>query len=135
MYQIRKRFLNMYNELFESEKEFNFDFNRCDIIFFIKNNKKYASFKCNGLSHLPRIGENVDVPFVRGQVDSDFFYVDDIRHSFEGKSQSIYIHLKRGMYNSYWRNRLHEAEVKREISLNEFFNLSDWELREKLLWR
>lgn len=133
MYHIRKRFLAMYNELFESEEEFIFDFKACDIIFFIKNHEKYASFKCNNLNYIPRIGENVDLPYVKGQVDCDFFYVDDIRHSFEGKKQSIYIEVKCGMFNPYWHNRLHEAKLKRELPFNDFYDLSEWELKERLL--
>lgn len=132
IYHIRKQLLEIYEILFNSEEDIEFDFKTCDIYFFITNRKKHASFKCNNLSYIPRIGENIDLPFVKAKVGCDFFYVDDVRHYFEGNKQSIYIYVKCGMFNSYWYHRLHEAKEKREIPFNDFFNLSEYELKERL---
>lgn len=133
IYHIRKQLTEIYDILFDSENGHDFSFTKTEITFSAKYNKKYVSFKCNNLTYIPRIGENVDLPFVKAKLGCDFFYVYDIRHWFSGNTHSIDISLKCGMFNSYWYNRLHEAEEKREISLNEYFDSSDWELKRKLM--
>lgn len=133
MYHIRKQLLEIYEELFDEEKEYVFSFNQCEINLIIKYRNKFTNVKCISLNHIPRIGENIDLPFVKAKVGCDFFYVNDIRHNFYDKKQTIDIYLKCGIYNSYWHNRLHEAKEKRELSLNDFYDLSDYQLKRKLL--
>ena len=132
MYHIRKQILDMYEELFDMEKAYEFDFAKCETYFNIKYNNKYTAFKCKNLYYLPRIGENVDLPFMKAKVGCDYFYVEDIRHNFYGKTHTIDINLKCGIYNSFWYNRLHEAKEKRELPFNAFYDLTDWELKDRL---
>ena len=131
-YHIRKQLNDMYAELFDMEKDFQFNFNKCVIYFNIKYLDNYTAIKCKNLTHLPRIGENIDLPFVKAKVGCDFFYVDDIRHGFNEKKQTIDIFLKCGMFNSFWHHRLHEAKEKRELPFQEFYELSDYELKKRL---
>ena len=131
-YHIRKQLTDMYSELFDMEKGFEFVFKNCEIYFNIKYLNNYTAVKCKNLSHLPRIGENIDLPFVKAKVGCDHFYVDEIRHGFDQKKQTIDIFLKCGFYNSYWYNRLHKAQEKRELPFKDFYELSDYELKQRL---
>ncbi|WP_242203248.1 hypothetical protein [Aestuariivivens insulae] len=134
-YHIRKRLIDMYNILFSSDEDVELDFKSSEIYFYLQNNKEYASFKCKKLNYIPRIGENMDLPFIKEKVGCDYFYVDDIRHYYYSRKQTIYIYLKSGMFNSYWYTRLHEAEEKKELPFKDFYNLSDWELKRRLLFK
>lgn len=84
------------------------------------------------IMNLPRIGENVTIPFLKAKVDTDYFYVDDIRHHFEGNTQRIDIHLLSGSYNSYWYNRKHQAIEENEISFREIYDLYEFQLKKLL---
>ena len=131
-FHIRKQLTDMYSELFDMKKGFEFNFKKSVIYFNIIYLNNYVTFKCKNLSYLPRIGENIDLPFIKTKVGFDYFYVDDIRHRFDDKNQIIDIYLKYGFYNSYWYNRLHEAQEKRELPFKDFYELSDYELKKRL---
>jgi hypothetical protein len=49
-------------------------------------NKNYW-FKIDGLKAFPRIGEQIDVPFLRKTASGGMFYVDEIYHEFEDDKQ------------------------------------------------
>lgn len=132
-YHIRKQLLEIYNSLFNYEDRFKFDFPKCEITFVIKSYGKYASIVCNNLSHIPRIGENINLSFVHAKLGTDIFYVDDIRHYFETDCHSIHIYLKSGIFNQYWHNRLHEAKEKRELPWKDFYDLDDYQLKRELM--
>ena len=130
--QLRKQLLKIYNELFNYDSKYNLEFNETEYVFYLNNNKVYASFTLKKLINLPRIGENITIPFLKAKVNSDFFYVDDIRHSFESNIQRIDIFLLSGMYNSYWYNRKHQAIEENEISFRDLFELYEFQLKKIL---
>ena len=132
IYHIRKQLLEIYEKLFDYENGHTFNFSKTELYFSAKNNKKYASFKCENLNYIPRVGENIELPFLKAKLGSDYFYIDDIRHWFMSDKHVININLKCGFFNSYWHNRLHEAKEKRELSIHDYYDLSDYELKEKL---
>ncbi len=132
-YHIRKQLSEIYESFFSYDNGMRFNFKKCEIVFIMKNYQRYASVICNNISHLPRIGDNISLSFVKAKVGTDYFYVDDIRHYFEENSQSIHIFLKGGIFNQYWHNRLHEAMEKRELPFKDFYDLNDYELKQKLL--
>ncbi|WP_282136015.1 hypothetical protein [Seonamhaeicola maritimus] len=135
VYHLRKQLTEIYNAYFEKEYDnsIRLNFSKCEVLFIIKRFGVFSSFICENLPHLPRIGENMDLPFVKAKVGCDFFYVEDIRHNLSGLTQTIDIYLKCGFYNAYWHNRLHEAKEKRELPWKDFYDLNDYELKEKLL--
>ena len=133
IYHIRKHLFDIYEELFDEEKDFRFNFTKREINFIIRYNKKYTTLKYNDLNHIPRIGENIDLSFVKARVGCEYFYVNDIRHLFYDNIHTIDIYLKCGIYNFYWYHRLQEAKEKRELSRNDFYDLDDYELKKKLL--
>lgn len=82
------------------------------------------------LSQIPRIGENITVPFLEAEIGCNCFYVQDIRHHFGGIIHTIDIDLKGGFFNSYWYFRKHEAFEKGEIGFGE--RLSEYQMKERL---
>ena len=100
--------------------------------FFLKYFESYQSIICRNLGYLPRVGEELELPFVNAGVNTSYFYVDSITPCLEEGKQMIYIYLKSGSFNSYWRLRRDEAEMKREFSFDDIKKLDDYELKKKL---
>ena len=46
------------------------------------------------LEHLPRVGENVSLPFIKATTNINWLYVEDIKHEFENTTQNIHLTLK-----------------------------------------
>ena len=130
--QLRKQLKEIYDSLFEYDNEFTFDFSKVEIRITAEYLKSYASFTCGKLHYLPRVGENIVLPFLNAKVGTSHFYVDDINHGFEADKQIIELYLKGGIYNSYWRYRMHKALELGEISLTEHYNLYEFQLKERL---
>ena len=131
-YQVRKRLKNLYESIFQEEDKIVLDFTEIEYHFFVKYFNKAQVFKVKNLKHLPRVGENLDLPFLRGKFKTDFYYVDSIRHEFYEKKQIIYLHVSAGFFNPYWNIRKAEAEMKGEFSFNDKLDLSEFELKRKL---
>jgi len=127
-YQVRKQLETIYHDLFENP----LDFKQVVINFNIEYNKIYANFECAKLSYIPRIGENIRLPFLMAKMGIDFFYVSDINQTFMETTQYIDINLKGGFFNSYWYYRKHKALETGEIGLGEQFKLFEFEMKERL---
>lgn len=127
---LRKQLKGMYQEFFDFEKGRILDFGKTEIWFNLEDFKRHGTFRTNKLPFLPRIGENICVPFLGAKVGTDFFYVQDIRHSLEGNRQIINIYLKGGFFNSYWYLRKHEAIEKGEIGFGE--SLYEYQAKKKV---
>ena len=135
MYHLRKTLINLYDDIFNTENGVKFEFKSVEISFFLKNFDNTQSFICKDIGYIPRVGEDLDLPFVQARLNTSFFYVDSITHCLQESKQIIYIYLKSGFYNSYWKIRRDEAEMKREFSFNDIINLDDYDLKKKLgLW-
>ena len=63
-YDLRKQLKEMYLLLFGYDTDFKFDFSEIEIQFTLEHYKNYVSFKCHRLPYLPRIGENIRIPFI-----------------------------------------------------------------------
>ena len=130
--QLSKLVKELYYKLFDGEQDFKFEFNKIEVIFFLRYFENYAQIKINNLAHLPRVGEQIDFSFVRAKVGTSMFYVDSIEHTFEGETQRIYITLRSGYYNSYLYYRRQKAIEEREICRKDYYTMSDYDLREEL---
>jgi len=126
--QLRKQLKDLYAELFDRK----FNFKEAEIIFEIEYFKNYASFKCDELRYLPKIGENITIPFLKAEVGTEYFYVEDVRHYFEGQKQTIDIQLRGGYFNSYWYHRKHKAFELGELGRGADYNLYEYQMKEKL---
>lgn len=133
-YEIRKRLTELYDKIFDYNTGLNLDFRQVEIYFTLEYFKNYASFQCKELTYIPRVGDNIEVPFLKAKINTDYFYVQDVRHCFEGYKQIINIRLKSGSFNSYWYFRKHEAIEKKELGFNDFYDLNDYRLKDKLIF-
>ncbi|WP_271766764.1 hypothetical protein [Aquimarina algiphila] len=131
-HKVRKQIKEIYNSFFDFETEYSFDFSSIEVWFNAEYYKRYASFKCLNLNYIPRVGENIDLPFLRAKVGTNYFYVKEIRHFFENNIQRVEIYLKPGSYNSYWQYRLDKALELKEIGYGEIYSLYEYQIKERL---
>ena len=130
---LRKQIQELYDEVFNIEKENFLKFNKTEIYFdlnYFENDRGY--FLCKNLAYLPRVGENIDIPFLKAQVGTDYFYVDSIRHSFDSNVQRIFISLKSGLYNKYFHYEKYKAYEQGIISSGELFYKHDLTIKRKI---
>ena len=106
--------------------------NEVEYIFGLKHYDEYLSIRIDNIPIMPRVGENVTIPFFKAYIGTDLFYVESIHHEFEDGRQSIYIKLNSGLYNLFWHFRKDEAIEKEELAFNDFYKLHDYELKRKL---
>ena len=84
------------------------------------------------MKYIPRVGEQVTVPFLMAKTGANQYYVKDIRHDFSGDKHTIDIDLKGGFYNKFYELRLDEYEAKGKIGPGALYDKYDWEIREML---
>jgi hypothetical protein len=134
-YQVRKKLKKLYDSIFDYENQLILDFNRIEYRCFVRENNTSCGFRMKNLNHLPKVGDDLDLPFLRGKFNTDYFYVDSVRHEFYESKQIVYLNILSGFFNPYWKIRKAEAEMKREFSFNDKYDLSEFELKRKLgLW-
>ncbi|PNQ72798.1 hypothetical protein C1T31_09820 [Hanstruepera neustonica] len=131
-HHIRKQLEEIYANLFAYDYDYTFDFSEVEIRMHVDYNKKYESFRCKELKYLPKIGESIQLPFLKAKIGIHFFYVQDVQHQFELNKQIITLFLKGGFYNSYWYYRKHKALELGEIGIGDEYKLYDFQLKEKL---
>jgi len=131
-YHIRKRIKKLYENMFEYESEPFLEFNTVVVECYIKNWRDSAFFTFNNIKYIPKVGENITLPFVEGKLSTELYYVESISHRFETDKQIITLTLQSGLFNAYWQIRKSEAKAKREFSFKEEIELSDYEMRKKL---
>tara|TARA_B110000114_G_scaffold169369_1_gene193228 strand:- start:95 stop:697 length:603 start_codon:yes stop_codon:yes gene_type:complete len=122
----------IYNELFSSEETIDFEFSESELIFCVPDSKENHLFRFKGVKHIPKVGENVSLPFLDSKVRSQSFYVESVYHEFRGNKHEIFIGLKSGYFNTYWHFRKEKAWATNEIDYREMIKLNDYELKERL---
>ncbi len=130
---LRKQILNLYNDVFDLDKDNFLVFNNTEIYFdlnYFENDRGY--FQCKNLSYIPRVGENITIPFLKAQVGTDYFYVDNIRHTFESNIQRIFISLKSGFYNKFFHYEKYKAYEQGVISLRDLFYKHDLTIKDQI---
>lgn len=131
-YHIRKRIKKLYENIFEYDTESFLEFNSVVVECYIKNWRDSAFFTFKNIKYIPKVGENITLPFVEGKLSTELYYVESISHRFETDKQIITLTLQSGLFNKYWQIRKSEAKAKREFSFKEELELSDYEMRKKL---
>jgi hypothetical protein len=135
-YILRKLLLQMYNQIFNYESHLKLRFDKTLYHFYVKFYDQYCYFTVDKLDCLPRIGEQISLPFIKASMDINWFYVDGIKHEFEGNTQNIHLTLKVGEYNSYWRFRKDQAIEQKEIGHYDISNSrDDYELKDKVYFK
>jgi len=131
-YLLRKLLLQMHDQIFGYNSNLKLSFNNVLYHFSIYHDVNSYDFIVDKLEHLPRVGENISLPFVKALTNTNWFYVEEIQHEFQDTTQNIHITLKAGNYNSYWHFRKDQAVELNEIGISELYDLSDSQLKEML---
>jgi hypothetical protein len=126
---LRKFLLQMHSEIFTYERKLNLSFKNVIYHFHISYFNHHCQFTADYLTHLPRIGDSMSLPFVSALIPLNYFYVEDIRHELENNTQIIIISLKVGRHSEYFSYMKDRALELREISFRESFELSEDEIK------
>lgn len=126
---LRKLLLKMHSEIFTYERKLNLSFKKVLYHFYISYFDHSCQFTVDYLTHLPRIGDSISLPFVSALIPINYFYVDDIKHELENNTQIVIITLKVGSFNEYFRYMKDRALELREISFTDRYDLSEDEIK------
>jgi hypothetical protein len=105
----------IYRDALDYETEFRIDIKEVEYQITLDGFKQTAYLILKSLPILPRIGEEIQVPFFKAYVGEEYFYVKNIQHDFYDNQQVVNIHLEGGHYNKWWHNRRDEAIEKSEV--------------------
>lgn len=130
--KVRRYLKDIYYDLVLDEAERLFKYNEVEYFFAVHGYREYTYFTADSLPVVPRIGEMITVPYFKAYLNTDYFYVEDVRHTLQDGKQVIDISLKAGSYNLYWHFRKDQAEEEGELSFHDLMHLSDTQLRKKL---
>ena len=80
-----------------------FSFSKVKYEFLIRGwtTDKFMTLEADQLPVVPRVGEQVSIPFFSTYLKASHFYVEKIDHSFGEDLQLVRIWLKQGCYNSF----------------------------------
>ncbi len=129
---LRKILLKMHSEVFNSESKVNLNFSKVRYCFYMKFYDQSCYFEVDYLPHIPRIGENIHLPFTKSCIDINSFYIENIIHELINDTQVISLFLKTGSHNEYWRFMKDRAIELREVGHKELYDLEDLALKKKI---
>lgn len=133
---LHKQIQSIYEDLMNyEESEIDYSVKKVEYIFSLRYFDSYKTFKLDYLPVVPRVGENIEIPFCRAILGTQFFHVDSIHHYITAEKQVIGIWLRHGGYNHYFKWRKDEAYLKHEISRDEYYSPMDYNIKEKLKLR
>lgn len=122
----------LYKDALDNETVFRVDIKEVEYQITLDGFKHTAYLTMNSLPIVPRIGEEVQVPFFKTYVGEEFFYVKSIRHDIYDKQQVVSIHLEGGHYNKWWHYKRDEAIEKGQVDWIEALFSSDRALKKEL---
>ncbi len=99
--------------------------------FYCKNNDDSASITMY-LPVVPRMYEELKIPFLKGKLGVDFFWVCKVNYEIENDELLITVWLRGGFANQYRDTLLQRAEFERVISFYERYTKHDYELDDEL---
>lgn len=126
---LRKLLLKMHSEIFTYERKINLSFNKVLYHFYISYYDSHCQFTIDHLTHLPRVGDRISIPFVSAVIPINFFYVEDIKHELENNCQIIIINLKVGTFNEYFRYMKDRALELGDIHFTDTYKLHEDEIK------
>lgn len=102
-YQLFQKLVHqLYKDALDTETVFRVDIPDVEYQVTLDGYRKTAYLTMKSFPVVPRIGEEVQVPFFKTYVGEEFFYVKSIRHDLYDNQQVVSIHLEGGHYNKYW---------------------------------
>ncbi|MEJ8802828.1 hypothetical protein [Pontibacter sp. H249] len=133
--KIRKYVEEIYHDLvldYEARPVFSFTKVRYEFLIRGWRKGKFMSLEADQLPVVPRVGEEVSVPFFSAYMRASHFFVEEINHYFDEETQVVKLWLRPGSYNTYWRFRKDKAKEEYEVGFMDFFELEEHELKRKL---
>ena len=128
---VRKQIQSMYDLVFDFDNSA-LEFNRIEYNIMITYLDRYFYFSMSHLPIIPRIGENMDIPFARAALGFHSFFVDDISHTLVGNKQIVDIVLFAGEANQYLKMRKDKARALGQLHHQEFWKMSNYDMERKL---
>ncbi|WP_439880739.1 hypothetical protein ACSX1A_16475 [Pontibacter sp. MBLB2868] len=133
--KVRKLIEAIYDDLvmnYEARPVFTFHKFRYELLIRGYSKNKFLSMEVDQLPIMPRVGEEISLPFFSAYLETSHFFVEKISYELEEEVQVVQIWLQAGYYNSYWHYRKDKAKEEHELGLMDFFRLDEFELKEKL---
>jgi len=117
---VRKQIKSMYDIVFAFDEPI-LSFTQVEYNIMITIMDRYFYFTVNHLPIVPRIGENMDIPFAKSALGFQTFFVDNITYTLIGEKQMVDIYLYAGESNQYLKFRKDKARALRELHHEEFW--------------
>ncbi|MDQ3396041.1 MAG: hypothetical protein M3512_18300 [Bacteroidota bacterium] len=118
--KVRKYLTEIYHDLILIEDTIAFRFPKVIYSFNISgHHDSFISFETQSLPVVPRVGENITIPYFKAHLHTDYFHVESIGHTFRDLEQTIDIWLKTGTYNLFWHFRKDQADEEGKFTLQE----------------
>jgi|GEM_PF-1787124 hypothetical protein len=110
--QLRLQLVSIYEDFLTSMNDSNTTFNFGNILveFYVRGYYKRSITFYARINQLPRVGEQLEMPFLKPHFNVGAFYVQSINHTFENDAQNITIWVKEGFYNLFEHLELEQAK-------------------------
>ncbi|MCB2380377.1 hypothetical protein LGH70_22485 [Hymenobacter sp. BT635] len=92
------------------------------------------TFSCR-LPLTPRVGEQLQLDFLRAVTGETVFYVQSIIHDFTEGHYTVLVYLEHGYFNAYQHQLRERARFEETIGLDVFFHAPDYLLDDLLRMR
>jgi hypothetical protein len=132
--KVRRYIDDIYHDLvLDDEARAGFAFTKVRFDFMMRGRRKrFLDLEANRLPVVPRVGEEVSLPFFSAYLGETTFYVDKVEHIFDEEMQVVTIWLRPGYYNAYWHYRKDKAMMDEELPFADWLDLEEYELKMKL---
>ncbi|WP_026838195.1 hypothetical protein [Gillisia sp. JM1] len=131
---VRKQVKGMYDIVFAFDEQ-TLSFTKVEYNIMISYMDRHFCFSLNHLPIIPRVGENIDIPFAKAALGFRSFFVDNISYTFIGEKQIVDIFLYGGESNQYLKMRKDKASALKQLHHKEFWKMSNYDMERKLLER
>ncbi|AVR46789.1 hypothetical protein C7S20_16815 [Christiangramia fulva] len=127
-----KKYIRDIHDLLFTDDAHNLIFNKVKYRFCFAFDEDHFEFTLNSLPVIPRVGENIYIPFFKANLNMDFFYVEEVDYVFEKGFQIVEIWCKSGFGNQYLKLRKDKAQALGEISSDEIWKFNNSAIQRKL---
>ncbi|RIJ42669.1 hypothetical protein D1627_02095 [Pontibacter oryzae] len=133
--ELRRQILEVYDDLgLGDEVVPTFSFPKVRYTFMLRGmtKDKYLYLEVDQLPVMPRVGENINLPFFSAYMRTTQFYVENVEHEFTDGLQEVVFSLREGYFNSYWHYRKDKALEEDEIDILEYYRMDKYDLKKRL---
>ncbi|WP_026914899.1 hypothetical protein [Christiangramia portivictoriae] len=98
--KVKKQLKEIHDLIFSKDGE-NLSFNKTRYRICFSDHGDHFEINLKHLPVVPRVGDNLDIPFIKARLAWGLFYVEEIDHVFDNGTQIIEIWCKTGRANQY----------------------------------